>query len=101
LKVQITQCDGFTRKCFERQVALHGYESVEDFIAQAALNILEKFEDDTVLDPKTGEAILDYSDGGSFIGCKVDKDAPDRPPDNSWVSGVEIVSTPPIVETCV
>ena len=28
LKVRITQCDEFTRKCLERQVTLHGYENV-------------------------------------------------------------------------
>jgi len=59
-----------------------GYESVEQFIEKAALNILEKLEDDTVLNPQAWEAIVDYSDGGSFIGCKVDKNAPEPPPDN-------------------
>jgi hypothetical protein len=58
LKVQITQCDEFTRNCLERQVTFHGYESVEDFIAQAALDILENLEDDIVLDPRTGEVIM-------------------------------------------
>jgi hypothetical protein len=82
LKVQITQCDEFTRKCLERQVTLQGYESVEQFIAEAALNILENLENDTVLDPRTGEAIMSYSDGGSFIGCMVEKNAPEPPPDN-------------------
>ena len=71
MKIQITQCDEFTRKCLERQVALQGYESVEEFIARAALNILENFEEDTVLNPRTGEAVVSSSLPGSFIGCKV------------------------------
>jgi hypothetical protein len=80
LKVQITQCDEFTRKCLERQVTFHGYESVEDFIAQAALHILENLEDDIVLDPRAGEVIMTYSESGDYIGCNVDEDAPNPPP---------------------
>ena len=98
LKVQITHCDEFTRKCLERQVALYGYESVEQFIAKTALNILENLEEDTVLDPRTGEAIMTYSESGDYIGCNVDDDAPNPPP---YQLGRMPIPRGAIVETCV
>ena len=36
----------------------------------------------TVLNARTGEAVLYYSDCGSFIGCNVDENAPNPPPPN-------------------
>ena len=97
LKVQITQCDEFTRKCLKRQVAFYGYESVEHFIAKAALNILENLEDEIVLDPRTGEIIMTYSDSGDYIGCSVDDDAPNPPP---YQLGRRPIPDGAIVEIC-
>jgi hypothetical protein len=36
LKIQITECDEFTRKCLERQAAYHGM-SVEEYIIHAVM----------------------------------------------------------------
>ena len=80
LKIQIIECDEFTRKCLERQAAYDGFGSIEEYIADAALTVLECDEEDAFLDPGTGEVALTGCLLGQYIGCKVDKDAPNPPP---------------------
>jgi hypothetical protein len=83
LKIQITECDPFTRGCLERTVKYCGYESIEEYIRAAALNMLITDEDESILDPHTGEVIVQgYELEGHYIGCKVDKNAPKPPPGN-------------------
>ena len=75
LKIQITECDEFTRRALERQAAYDGFESIEEYITDAALNVLECGEEDAFLDPGTGEVALTGCRLGQYIGCKVDKDS--------------------------
>ena len=56
--------------------------SVEQFIVDAVMCELESGEEQTFLDPKTGEVIAYQHDFGSYIGCNVDKNAPEQPPDH-------------------
>ena len=97
LKIQITECDVFTRRALERQAAYHG-TTVEEYIIDAAMSALESFEETSFLNPQTGEVMLGSCELGTYIGCTVDKDAPDPPPSN-----FTRIPAPPgaIVETCV
>jgi hypothetical protein len=54
--------------------------SVEQFIVDAVMCELESAEEQTFLEPKTGEVIAYQHDFGSYIGCNVDKNAPEQPP---------------------
>jgi hypothetical protein len=81
LKIQIVECDELTRRALERQAAYHGY-SVEEYILDGALCALASDEEMTFLDHQTGQVVADSADFGSYIGCKVDKSAPEPPPSN-------------------
>jgi hypothetical protein len=74
LKLHINpECDEFTRRCLERQAALWG-GSVEEYLLNNVFMTLENDEDNAVLDPQTGEGVLESSIGaGHFFGCNVDK----------------------------
>ena len=76
LKIQITECDEFTRKCPERQAANWGC-SVEEYILDGALCPLASCEESTFLDHQTDEVVdLKF---GNYVGCKVHKGAAERP----------------------
>jgi hypothetical protein len=77
LKIQVTGCDKFTRRCLERQAA-KAKCTVEDYIVAAALHGLASDEDGSFLDLQTREAF--DLETGTFIGCKVDRGAADPPP---------------------
>ena len=81
LKIQIIDCDDFTRRCLERQAAKSG-RSVEEYIVAGAHFLLGVDEGDAVLDPRTGEVVLYGYNLGSYRGCNVDKDATELPPPN-------------------
>jgi hypothetical protein len=82
LKIQITECDSFTRRCLERQAKINGCESVEEYITDSAFMWLVTDEDNAILDPQTGDAVLTSLDLGTYTGCKVDKNATTQPPSN-------------------
>jgi hypothetical protein len=79
LKIQITECDEFTRRALERQAAYYKC-SVEEFIIEGALCALASDEELTFLEPETGEVVADTGDFGSYIGWKVEKRAKEPPP---------------------
>jgi hypothetical protein len=80
----------------ERQAIVFG-GSVEEYITDGALCALASWEEGSFVDPKTGEVIADDRDFGRYIGCKVDKGAPEPPP--SHFSRIPIPRGA-IVETC-
>ena len=96
LKIQITECDELTRRALERQAVVFG-GSVEEYLIDGALCALASWEEGSFVDPKTGEVIAGHEDFGSYIGCKVDKGAPEPPP--SHFSRIPIPRGA-IVETC-
>jgi hypothetical protein len=81
LKIQVTECDDFTRRALERQAANAGC-SIEEYIIDAAMCVLASNEEDAFLDPDTGEVISYSADFGDYIGCKFDKGAAEPPPSN-------------------
>ncbi len=81
LKIKVTGCDEFTLSCLKRQAKFSGL-SVEEYIAEAVYGILTCDEEDSVLDTRTGEVVLQGWELGNYIGCQVDKGAPKPPPDN-------------------
>jgi len=81
LKIQITECNEFTQRALERQAAYHG-TTVEEYIIDAAMSALESFEETSFLDPQTGGVMLDGCELGTYIGCNVQKGAPNPPPSN-------------------
>jgi hypothetical protein len=81
LKIQIIDCDDFTRRCLERQAAKSG-RSVEEYIVHGAHFLLGVDESDAVLDPKNGEVVIYACNLGSYRGCNVDEDATELPPSN-------------------
>jgi hypothetical protein len=78
LKIQITDCDKFTRRALERQAASQGVR-VEQYIVEAAMCVLASHEDRAFLDPETGEVISTSDAFGRFIGCKIDENALEPP----------------------
>jgi len=70
LKIRVTECDEF-RRCPERQAAYHSV-SVEDCNINAAMGELESNDEDSFLDPETGEVVANTVDFGDYLGCKVD-----------------------------
>ena len=97
LKIQITACDELTRRALERQAVVFG-GSVEEYIIDGALCALASWEECSFVDLKTGEVVADDDDFGSYIGCKVDKGAPEPPSSNF---GRIPIPRGVIVETCV
>jgi hypothetical protein len=97
LKIQITECDEFTRRCLERQAAFFG-RSVEEYIAESFCAFLVTDEEESIFDPESGEVVLQGWELGHYIGCKVDKAAPEPPPSNFTRIPVPAGA---IVETCV
>jgi hypothetical protein len=81
LKIQITECDAFTRSCLERQAAQRGL-SVEEYVVAGSHFLLGVDEGDAVLSPQTGEVVIYGYELGSYRGCHVDKDATSQPPSN-------------------
>jgi hypothetical protein len=81
-KIDIRQCDEFTRKCFARAAKYCGYSSVEDYIRAAALRSLVTDEEESICDPQTEEVVIQQYELGSYRGCHVDKDATELPPSN-------------------
>jgi hypothetical protein len=96
LKIQITECDDFTRRALERQAVYRGC-SVEEYIIDGVLCLLASNEETAFFSPETGEVIADIGDFGAFIGCKVDENA-QRPPPSSFTQ----IPVPrrAIIETC-
>jgi hypothetical protein len=82
----------------ERTVKYCGYESVEQYILAAALGMLVTDEAESILDPHTGEVVLRGFELGRYIGCKVDKAAPE-PPDRCFTRIP--IPAGAIVESCV
>ena len=56
LKIQITACEEFTRRCLEREAAHRGC-SAEEYIVDAAMCVLASDEEQAFLDPATGEVV--------------------------------------------
>jgi hypothetical protein len=81
LKIQITECDPFTRRCIERQAALYDCESAEEYILDCLRQTLLTDEENAVLS-ENGDPILTGLDLGTYTGCKVDKNATAQPPSN-------------------
>lgn len=79
LKIQITKIDDFTQACMRRQAAHDGCQSIESYIVDAALKFLENNEEQTRLNPQTGEVALLDHELGRYIGCQVDKGAKNPP----------------------
>ena len=73
LKIQITEVDEFTRECLSRQAANDGHQSIEEYIVDAAMALLESSENEILLDPQTGEVVLNCYELGTYIGWKVDR----------------------------
>jgi hypothetical protein len=84
IKIQITECDPFMRKCLERQAALWECESAEEYIIDCLYQTLLNDEENAILDPQTGDAVLINLDLGSFAGCHVDKGAKNAPPPSNF-----------------
>jgi hypothetical protein len=74
LKIQITDCDEFTRRALERHAASQGV-SVEQYIVEASMCVLAGDEERAFLDPETGKVISSSDEFGRFIGCKIDENA--------------------------
>lgn len=76
LKLQINpECDEFTRRCLERQAVLWG-GTVEEYLLNNVFMTLENDEDAAILDPQTGDGVLERSAGlERFLGCHVDRGA--------------------------
>jgi hypothetical protein len=71
LKIQVAECDRFTRAFLERVAGELGFETIEEYICDSALRALVGNEEEAVLDPQTGEVVLTDSDLGKFLGCEV------------------------------
>jgi hypothetical protein len=97
LKIQITECDEFTRACLERQADLWGGASVEEYMLNNVFMTLENDEDNALLDPQTGDVILEGHELWGFLGCKVDKDAQTPPPSHFSRRPIPAGT---VVETC-
>jgi hypothetical protein len=82
LKIQIIQCDEFTRKCLQRQTDFCGFQTIEEYILDQAFPMLINDEDCAILDGQTEEVVMTEYDLGIFDGCKVDPDAAQPPPDS-------------------
>jgi hypothetical protein len=82
LKIQIVQCDEFTRKCLKRQTDFCGFRTIEEYILDQAFPMLINDEDCAILHGQTEEVVMTEYDLGIFDGCEVDRDAAKPPPDS-------------------
>jgi len=81
LKIEISDCDDFTRQCLERQAAYRG-QSLQEYMHDCVLCQLLADEDASIFKPETEQVILQSWDTGTYRGCHVDRGAPNPPPSN-------------------
>jgi len=97
LKVQLVECDEFTRTCLERQAKNNG-ESVEEYINRAVFFLLSVDESDAIVDARTGEVVLNQCTIPMFKTYKPDKGVSPRQSD--WPRAVKRIPAGTIVEQC-
>jgi hypothetical protein len=98
LKVQLVECDEFTRACLERQ-AKNNHESVEEYINRAIFFLLSVDEEDAIVDARTGEVVLNHCTLPDMPqGYKADKGA--TPCKYEYYKPVKRIPAGTIVEQC-
>jgi hypothetical protein len=73
LKIEVAECDAFTRRCLQRQAAGYGL-TVEEYIRDTVFSQLRNDEEDSFLD-QSGEVFMQGREFGDLVGINVERGA--------------------------